>query len=231
MSLRFMNNRVVQIVILVASIYLIYSPILIYTFDYHDSFYVFAYSDHSVCSHHPQYASFIFFGRPLYAFVNCLVVAQLIDTLQDATLVRWIALMIISGVAVWFYHILRFHKLADLIALVTSILVFILPGVQFITYLTQATPIIYAFPAIFLAYYLFNTFMLSLETRAKWRSGIMLAGCIVLLIVASTIYQQLTPLFFVLVFLSIFKMTYVERSIMRRYISGSILAFILHGVV
>src|SRR5687767_7061148 len=68
-----------MVALLSACVFAIYLPGLIRTFDYHDSFYYFAYVDHLNCAAHPQAPYQLFAGRPLLVLLNC-AVAGMIDT-------------------------------------------------------------------------------------------------------------------------------------------------------
>jgi hypothetical protein len=203
---------------------------LTHVFDYHDSFYFFAYDHHMQCWRHPQFNSFFLVGRPLYAYLNCLL-SGLVRTLPQTIFVRLIGLAVCIGAAGWIVRVLREEGMPALVAVVAACSLIWLPGFQFVIAMSQAEPVVFTLPLAILAFVELRSGLDTLNRsgfRAASRSFILTS---LYVLIAAEIYQPMSSLFFCLVFAATWHLGPSLLNKGRLLIAGSIAVFAVQGVL
>ncbi len=218
-----------------------FSSTLFNSFDYHDSFYTYVNEKFESCSLHPQYLFFLEIGRPLYAYIFCKTVLPIIYYIQDAAIVRLLAIFSIAIFATCLYKILKKIRIfPQTILFIFVACLFILPSGLLFIYESQATPIVVAYGASILSFYFLNNFfqrnLSKNDINLKWycfnfKDAINLFLSVFFLIIGSSIYQQLTPIIFSLTFLIIANMEFKNRAKMRLIFITSITIYVIHGIL
>jgi hypothetical protein len=207
-----------------------YISVLTHVFDYHDSFYFFAYANHFSCRAHPQFAFFFLVGRPFYAYLNCFFGA-LITTLQHAVVVHAIGVMIAVLSAIWIVRVLRELGMPVMVATVAACALVWLPGFQFFIAMTQATSIVFALPLVVLAFVELRVGSAALDRMDLRLASRHLTYSTLWLLVGAEIYQQMASLIFCFVFAAVWKLGPDLRRGGRVLIASSIGVFGVQGVL
>lgn len=213
-----------------AALAILYAPALARQYDFHDAFYLYAYTDHDVCASHPQYAFFFAVGRPLYALINCYGVAHFIGRIEDTWIVRLFAVLVLTVSAVGLDACFRRMRGSDPLTRLMTLSLLVVPGVQVFVNVTQASPIIYSFPLVIGSALLVRrsvgAFCLGRPVAA---AGGALAS-LVLLMASTLIFQQMTPALFVLVFIFAWELPFERRREARALIALAIVVYAINGV-
>jgi len=214
-----------------------YWPSLYAAYDYHDSFYSFVSTTKNVCRGQPQHAFFFFLGRPLYALLNCYTVSAFIYSIDDTIFVRGLNFLVFLASALFAYDLLRRVSISALPAAAIVVCGFTLPGFQLFIFVTQAGPILWSLPFIFLAVAIFiasgerlERFWSSLKDFALVSLAVVLSG--ISLIIASMVYQQTTSLFFIFLCLyCLHRLPRVSPGTLATIFAVGVAAYGFHGIL
>ena len=216
----------------------IYWPGLTDAYDFHDSFYTYAYTNKEVCNAHPQTGYYLYIGRPLLNLINCFMIAGQIDTLQDTVFVRAIAFLLLTASMIMVATLIRAMGYNRLTATVIAIGLGSLPGMQLFIFMTLASTILWTLPPILAAsavffyarhslFSLFNNF-----SSALIKALLLLLVSAFLLFIASLIYQQTSSLFFLFTGLMCLSPKIIVSPHKALTLMGAaLLVYALHGLV
>lgn len=130
--------NVTTYIISLLSVLLIYSPLLVIPFAQEDDYFYFGYDNRHSFTHHPQYAFFNVLGRPLCNAVGFFF-AKLISTVNDFTLTRFLAMLLIAGLMTILIRYLQKLTVSFVLSFLIALAIFILPGIQFCLILGSAS--------------------------------------------------------------------------------------------
>ena len=202
----------------------VYASTLINVFDYSDSFY--HYLD-LTCQDHPQWLYMLMIGRPIYNFISCPVWSQFIPTPADAYKARLIGLTILILCATYVSRLTTRRGVNFGISTLLACAMFALPGYLVFVNATSDFANIFTLPAVI------GAFHFTLKVTQSAKSKFLVVGYLILsaalLLIAMLIYQQLTPIFFVLIAIVIILNPSKYES--RRLLLGGICAFALAGLL
>ena len=207
-----------------------YISALTHIFDYHDSFFFYAYENHLRCGDHPQFNFFFLVGRPLYAYLNCYLGA-LVTRLQDAAIIRAIGVAVLIISAIWIAGVFAKIGMPAMLAAVAACALIWLPGFQFFVGVTQATPIVFSLPLVVASFVELDAGCAALDRRAIGFASLHLMLSTLFLLVAAQIFQQMTSLIFCFVFAAIWHLGSEFRKSARVLIAGSIVVFGIQGLL
>ncbi len=171
----------------------VYSPTLLNVYDYHDAFY--HYRPNSGCGTHPQWAYMLVVGRPVYNWIECALRQPLVRTVDDTYLVRLVGIALISGAAAFVCRMMMRAGVGLVFSALLGAALFALPGWNVFINMTSDVPNVFVAPISVVAFY----FLTKARNKSAGAALIYLGATVICLSIASFIYQQLLPLFFVLI--------------------------------
>ena len=214
--------------LIAAFLFVVFCPILLGVYDYHDSFQFFlsATREHP-CGYHPPFLNTVMAGRPLYNVIYCLTVPKLMHGVDTAGFVRAEGLIIMAISATMLFYYLRRCGLSLMPAAFAAIFCFLLPGPQEFVYTSHGTVIMWAFPFV-IGSAICLLSMMEATFADRWIESILFAVCsIALLIISSLTYQNVSEVFLALLFVRLLTPPNRILRLGLLYLVGGGLVFVL----